>query len=191
MRPYKYLSMMNKYMLLLFGILLFACAEDKTLLEQLMAEEAKVTSTENELLLGMRFGMDKQEFYSYCKKQNDAEIFMDGGRYNQVMFQYDEEFSQPVDFWFYQEFEDGVLSAQENKFKYRAWVPWKEDTDAELLFPEVIAHLSNTFGDDFITLHREDGELHAVDIDANRRIDVYTKQLDDAYVYMDVTDLRK
>jgi len=178
-------------MLLLFGILLFACAEDKTLLEQLMAEEAKVTSTENELLLGMRFGMDKQEFYSYCKKQNDAEIFMDGGRYNQVMFQYDEEFSQPVDFWFYQEFEDGVLSAQENKFKYRAWVPWKEDTDAELLFPEVIAHLSNTFGDDFITLHREDGELHAVDIDANRRIDVYTKQLDDAYVYMDVTDLRK
>ncbi len=172
--------------------LLFSCSnEPKSQLDQLMEREAKVSDEENELLMNLWLGMPKSKFYQFCAEKNKTGEFMDGGRMHQVHTKVKEGFSTPVDFYFYSEFNDNGLYKQENKFKFIGWAPWNEHLDANHLFPEVIHFLSQQFGDDFIEVQEKDKLLHSIDIDANRRIDVYTKPLDDAYVYMDVVDLRR
>lgn len=176
-------------------LVLMACeSKEKTAIEQLQAQEEKVKERQDDLPLGLHLGMKKHDFYVYCAKKNQSLEFLDGGRYGQVLKEFKgEEFSSPVDFWFYPVFDGSeIIVGQENKFKFKGWAPWNKEMDATHLLPEVLDYLSTQFGEDFIELETTDEELqHFVDIDANRRIDVYTKKLDDAYVYMDVEDLRK
>ncbi len=182
---------MKNFSFVLFILILFSCQQEnkRSTLEQLVKEESKQKEQQNDLLLGIDLKMPQGQFFDYCMKKNQSGEFSDGGRYQQVKTRISDGFTRPVDFYFFNEFNNGQLIKQENKFIYKGWAAWDDATHTEYLLPEVMAYLQKHFGDDFIEI--EDGkQKHYVDIDANRRIDVYTKPLDDAYVYMDVIDLR-
>ncbi len=183
--------MIGRTLIITFLMTFFSCIEEKTALEQLIIDEDKITTEQNELLFGLSLKMKKSDFYAFSLEKNQSGEFSDGGRYNQILVDIEDGFSAPVDFYFFQEFENKQLIAQENKFKFNAWAPWNEQYHADQLLPEVLTYLESHFGDDFIEITGTASLPHYVDIDANRRIDVYLKQLDDTYVYMDVTDLRQ
>ncbi len=179
-----------KLMLGLLWLFLASCTTNQSKLERLVATNKASGEVHNELLFGIALGMPLQEFYQYCAMQNQEQKFHHGGRHQQVLVKLDQGFSKPVDFYFFSAFNDKqVLVAQENKFMYRSWAPWVEQTKSSYLLPEVLSFLSREFGDNFEEFDMENGQRHFIHIDGNRRIDVYIKPLDDTYVYMDVQDL--
>lgn len=158
--------------------------------DQKVNKAETVDGDENELLYGIRLGMPLQEFYTYCWNKNQEGLFHDGGFYRQVMVEIEDGFSYPVQFFFLSFFdEENRLYSQKCKFRYKNWAPWKEDTYNDKLIKEVLHFLEPHFGDDFKQSVKAK-TLYYLNVDGNRKVELYTMPLDDTYVHMDIYELQ-
>ena len=140
------------------------------------------------LFLGISFGMERQEFYDYCWKQNQQKIFTHGPANNNVEYKLKSELDNPVAMRFYPTFHEDRIFEMPVTFTYDAWAPWNRKYWADSLLVKILPVFKQWYGDDFKKLdHPTMGPVY-YKIDGNRRINLFQK--DDQFVQAVFTDLK-
>ena len=133
--------------------------------------------------LGVRLGMQRQEFYDYCWDLNKQGKNITQGHHNTSVMHSDSiNFKLPVEINFYPQFnEEQYIYILPLRFEYRAWAPWNKEAHADQLLPEVIAYIEKSY--DVKMEEKEiNGNLVWYHYDNPRLITIYPE--DDHYVFV-------
>ena len=168
--PY-YLGLMS---ILVSG--LWACEKEdpQTIYERKMEAALETDERQDDLFLGIHFGMERQAFYDHCWQLNREGVFREGMGNASVSYVIEEDVKEPVNMEFYPDFSDaGTIFAMDVELSYVAWAPWNKPLYAEKLIPEAVHLLEDWYDTDFIRLDDPRRGAVFVAIDANRRISMY------------------
>ncbi len=167
-----------------------ACRNDSLSYSGLVRKELASGKVSNQLLLDIRFGMTRKEFYSYCWTMHNKGHFEDGANSTAVLYHLrgPGQLRYPASMNFYPEFRKDSIYRMWAQVEYDAWAPWNRNLFADSLMVDVVRLFKHLYpGNDFLKLtdpHR--GTIY-VKVDGNRRIIVGKK--DDAHVNVDYTNL--
>lgn len=148
-----------------------------------------------DLILGMKMGMTKKEFYSHCWQLNkEKKIHQGSGNqyaryYTQPGEIYEED--QEIDLLFYGIFdEQDVMRGMDMKMSYPTWAPWNKEVQSDVLQERMKKHYMHEYaGNDFIEIHLGIEDLTAyVKIDGNRQILMYP--ISEKDIAVKIEDLR-
>ncbi len=136
------------------------------------------------LLLNVRFGMNKREFFAHCWELNKKGFFGEGINNTTVNYtfeRYGKEFS--VDF--YPKFHKGKINELPVEYKYSAFAPWNSKYSIDTLLSEVLVIHKEKYGEDFMEIKSKDKGSAFTRVDGNRRItihkNIYTNSVDVFY----------
>ena len=136
------------------------------------------------LLLNVRFGMNKREFFAHCWELNKKGFIGEGvtnATVNYTFDRYGKEFS--VDF--YPKFHKGKVNELPVEYKYSAFAPWTPKYSIDTLLSEVLVIHKEEYGEDFMEIKSKDKGSAFTRIDGNRRItihkNIYTNSVDVFY----------
>ena len=176
-------------------ILLYLCSGCKS--EYQRAIETGLASGEihENLVLDMKVGWTKKEFFSHCWKMNkEGKIHQGGGnsyaRYYVPPGEIHEE-PEEIDMLFYGIFnEQDTMIGMDMKMSYVKWAPWNEDMKADKLIDRMKEHYVHTYGgNEFMNINiGEEGFVANVKVDDNRQILIYPTS--DKDIAIKIEDLR-
>lgn len=133
--------------------------------------------------LGVRLGMERQEFYDYCWDLNKQGQNITQGHHNTSVMHSDSiNFTFPTEINFYPQFnESDKVYILPVRYEYRSWAPWNKEAHADKLLPEVISLMQKAYGGTF-----EQKEINGKEVwfkyDNPRLITIY--QEEDRYVFV-------
>jgi hypothetical protein len=145
------------------------------------------------LMLGMRMGQTKKEFYSICWELNKQQIISQGTGSN-ARIEVDMDTSggnYKKELLFYGIFdEQEIMRGMRMTYSYIAWAPWNRDKQADSLLLDLEKQYLQAYpGNDFIEIEVKQLDRPAlVKIDDNRQILMYPKN--DKDVAVKIEDLR-
>lgn len=181
-----------------FLLLASACHNDAGSYSGLVAKELASGKIANQLLLDIRFGMTRKEFYSYCWTMHNKGTFDDGANSTAVLYRLPGPGQQkpgpgqlryPASMNFYPEFQKDSIYKMWAQFQYDAWAPWNRHLFSDSLMLDVVRLYDQWYpGNSFLKLTDPQRGTIYVKVDGNRRIIVGKK--DDSHVNVDYTDLR-
>ena len=167
-----------------------ACRNDSRSYSGLVKKELASGKISNQLLLDIRFGMTRKEFYSYCWTMHNKGTFEDGANSTAVLYHLREpgQLRYPASINFYPEFRKDSIYKMWAQVEYDAWAPWNRNLFADSLMLDVVRLYSQWYpGNDFLKLTDPRRGTIYVKVDGNRRIIVGKK--DDAHVNVDYANL--
>ena len=169
-------------------MILVGCQSD-TDLGALAKRERASGVIQDSLFLGLKFGMEKQEFFDHCRKINREGLVTHGNENMSVMYLFEDMDDQKIAFNFYPEFKNNKTDKYKATFSYYAWAPWNKELQSDDLLKILPDILEEWYGGNaFIEVRGAKG-LHYYKIDGNRQIDLSIR--DDRSVVVYFTDLRK
>jgi len=129
------------------------------------------------VLLGIRFGITRNDFYARCLELNQKHLTTQGiGFYVQYFILDSLVHPKPtqIQLLFSPGFDEkGVLTDMDLKFSYPGWSPWNKSLHSDSLKIKVMKLMEHWYGGNkFITAHVDDHEV-PVKLDGNRRLLVY------------------
>jgi len=169
-------------------IALLGCKSDTDLVA-LAQRELKSGVINDSLFLGLRFGMERKEFFDHCWKINRQGIVTHGTENMSVMYVFEDGSNKKIAFNFYPEFQNNKTNKYKCSFGYYAWAPWNKDLQSDDLIKVLPTILERWYGgNSFIKVKGSKG-IHYYKIDGNRQIDLHIK--DDRLIAAYFTDLTK
>lgn len=169
-------------------IILFSSCERKTEYEKVKQKELSSGRVEEELFLGLKFGMERKDFYSTCWEMNKEGILMQGAHSLMVEFKPSLPSGKTASMFFYPEFENGKIFYMPVEFQYSGWFPTNPDFSSQNLLEDVVGYFEELYGKGFFKVEDSKGTFAMVKIDGNRMVRVYIKSL--SAVRVDILDLR-
>jgi hypothetical protein len=129
------------------------------------------------LLLGIRFGDTRNEFYGKCFDLNKQQLVTAGAGNNVEYVFSDSLFHRNptnINLLFYPSFDQNdKITNMKMQFSYRAWAPWNRDMQSDSLLGKTEKILMNWYGGNNFILANVGGKQMPVKLDGNRRILVY------------------
>lgn len=181
--------------MLFVGVLALSLQSCESEYQQYVDRELGTGEVRDSLVLGMRMGQTKKEFFATCWELNKQKVITagTGNQYARYVVDADTlgDNSRAKDMLFYGIFdEEDVMRGMDMKYAYRAWAPWNRDRYADTLLNHLREqYLSGYPGNDFIELEVEGLKAPAmVKIDGNRQILMYP--INNKDVKVRIEDLR-
>lgn len=173
--------------ILLIAVSVWAC---KSEYESRVERELASGIIQDSLILGLRMGLSKQEYFDACWELNRQQQINSGTGDASAHYITDRDSSglntlRSKDVLFFGVFdEEDIMRGMEMTYSFVAWAPWNRNMQSDSL----LLHLRDEYladypGNDFLELELEGSENPAlVKIDGNRQILMYTKGKKDVVV---------
>ncbi len=158
-------------------------------------EQELATHVRNDTLLqGIRFGMNKREFFAHCWELHKKGVFKEGAT-NTTVFYEMEMNNKKYRVNFYPNFSDGKISELPVEYTYAAFAPWNSKYSLDLLQKEITDYYREEYGEGYLEIKskKQDKGKAYVWIDGNRRISVYKNISRNSVMalYFDLTSKKK
>lgn len=133
--------------------------------------------------MGVRLGMERQEFYDHCWDLNKQGKNITQGHHNTSVLHSDSvNFTYPVDINFYPKFNDeNKIYILPVRYEYRSWAPWNKEAHSDKLLPEVVALMEQSYGCKF-ELKDINGKEVWYNFESPRLVTIYSD--DDHFVFV-------
>ncbi len=140
----------------------------------LVKRELGTNIRKDTLLMDLRFGMDKREFFGHCWELHKKGVIREGVANVTIYFSL-ERFGKKYDVNFYPNFYEGKIVDLPVIYSYSAFAPWNPEFSLDRLLQEVLEIHMEEYGDDFIEIRSKNNEkgVAYVRVDGNRRISIY------------------
>lgn len=135
---------------------------------------------QDSLLLGIRFGDTRQDFYGKCFDLNKQRLVTQGPANTSVQYLFTDSMvhRKPLEMrlLFFPDYDEKDVIAEMNmEFSYTAWAPWNKSLQSDSLKVKVMDLLMAWYrGNDFVTATVNDAPM-PVKLDGNRRVLVRIK----------------
>lgn len=148
-----------------------------------------------DLILDMKVGWTRKEFYAHCWDLNKEEKISQGSgnkyaRYYVKPGEY-HGVTEEIDLLFYGIFDrEEIMVGMDMKMSYVKWAPWNENLQSDKLLEKMKQYYVHTYGgSEFITINTGKEDLVAcVKVDDNRQILMYPTS--DKDIAIKIEDLR-
>ncbi len=125
------------------------------------------------LFLGLKFGIEFQEFFDHCRELNRQGLVNEGPRNMSVEYLFKDSLNNPIAFNFYaQKNGDGPIRQYNTSFYYYAWV-LNRHLQSDRLMAMLKPVLMDWYGGNEPFTQMKDGKEHLYKIDGNRMIDLF------------------
>jgi len=153
-------------------LIIFGCSNENKL-EKVIQKELASGVRNDSLFLGLKFGIELQEFYDHCRELNKQGLVREGPRNMSVEYLFKDSIDQPIAFNFYAEKnDDGPIHQYNTSFYYYAWV-LNRHLQSDRLMAMLTPILMDWYGGNEPFTQIIDGKKHLYKIDGNRMIDLY------------------
>ena len=163
---------------ILLAILLVGCTQsDYTKLVK--AELAKGVRQDS-ILLGIKFGDTRNEFFGKCFDLNRQMLVSQGPSNSSVQYNFTDSLFHdeptPIRLLFFPSFDEkDKLSNMDFEFSYSGWAPWNTKLQSDSLVVKVRKLLMDWYkGNEFVIAHVDNEEI-PVKVDGNRRLSIIIK----------------
>ncbi len=140
-----------------------------------LVEQELATNVRNDTLLqGVRFGMNKREFFAHCWELHKQGVFKEGVANTTVFYEMKRN-DKKYRVNFYPNFSEGKISELPVEYTYAAFAPWNSKYSLDLLQKEITDYYIEQYGEDYLEINskKQDSGAAYVWVDGNRRISVY------------------
>lgn len=175
MMRWRYLRSITSFLFLV--MLLDACVQsDYT---KLVKSELAKGIRQDSILLGIRFGDTRNEFFGKCFDLNKQHLVSQGPRGIAVQYLYTDSLvhEQPIQIklLFSPSFDQNdTLSDMDLEFSYQAWAPWNRELQSDSMKIKVMRLLMLWYkGNEFISIKMDTAKI-PIKLDGNRRLMIYT-----------------
>ena len=147
---------------------------DSSKYRKLVERELATNIRKDTLLQGIRFGMNKREFFAHCWELHKKGVFKEGVT-NSTVFYEMEKNGKKYHVNFYPKFAEGKIVELPIEYTYPAFAPWNPKYSLDMLEKEIRELYKEEFGDDYLEIpskNEENGTAY-VWVDGNRRLSLY------------------
>lgn len=133
------------------------------------------TGVKNDTLIhGIRFGMNKREFFAHCWELNKQGVFKEGA-FNTSVFYEIVKNEKRYNINFYPKFEQGKITELPLEYTYAAFAPWNSEYTMDKLQSEVVDMYVEKHGeyDLQISSEKSENKIAYVWVQGNQRISIY------------------
>ncbi|MDZ7649951.1 MAG: hypothetical protein U5K54_24030 [Cytophagales bacterium] len=176
--------------MLVLGITLSGCFQsDYT---RLVKSELAKGVRYDSLLLGIRFGDSRDDFYGKCFDLNKQQLVREGPGNTAVQYMFTDStvHAKPTEIrlLFMPKYDEkNIITEMNMEFSYRGWTPWVPELQSDTLKVKTMEILMEWYkGNEFVIAHVQDTEQF-VKLDGNRRVVIY--KLDPERVVVKVQDI--
>lgn len=161
-------------LILIFSVLLITSCNDSSRYRKLVEKELATNVRNDTLLHGIRFGMNKREFFAHCWDQHKKGVFQEGYTNTTVFYEFERD-GKKYHVNFYPKFSSGKIVELPVEYTYPAFAPWNKEYTVDLLHQEVVQLYKEEYGEDYLTIpsKKSEGDTAYVWVNGNRRISVY------------------
>lgn len=172
---------------LLIGLGASACTQ-KSEYDKLVENELATNVRQDSLFLGIRFDMDRKEFYAHCWELNKKGVFTQGVGNMSIKYNLKDELKFVSSMQFYPTFVDSAIYEMPIDFQYTEWALWNKEMSNDVLLADVRSLFEKWYGGKFIDVESNDGSMSIlVKVDGNRRVRLFKKNV--STVRAVITDL--
>ena len=173
---------LNKIIFCLLVLTPFLACEIESEYSKLLKKELKSGKSFNDLLLGLKIGQTKDDFYEICADLNKKKLITSGARnlYQEyILYPKDSvENGKKIRMSFMGIFDnDRIMKGMDIRFNYYSWIAWREEYNSDNLINEIKDTLQLWYpGNNFIEIDLKldsKNNLAYVKIDGNRQITMY------------------
>ena len=156
----------------------------------LINRELKSGKQINDLIMGFKFGMSKDQYYDICTKLNKSKVITSGGRNfspERILFPKNSQ-GKKIKMSFFGTFDDQrILNGFDIRFNYLGWSSWNKEYQSSVLIEEIKDSILNWFpGNHFLNVEfKEIKKETFAKVDGNRRIVLYTLDSKDVALKID------
>ncbi len=152
--------------------------------EQWVSKEMTTGVRNDNLVLGIHFGMTKNDFYRHCLELNSSGAITNGPENSTAQINAP---SDSIAINFYPDFFQDKVAIFRMYFNHKQWSPWNKALYAEKISPFAIDYLSKTYNTSFREMKTPNGKPFWLSIAGNRQIRLFRK--DDKTLACDISDL--
>jgi hypothetical protein len=157
--------------LIALSAIFIGCESDYT---RLVKSELAKGIRKDSVLLGIRLGDTRNEFYGKCFDLNKSHLAMQGEGFS-VQYLFTDSLVHanptPMRILFVPAFDDqDRITNIDLKFSYVGWAPWHKELQADTLKVKVMELLTRWYGGNKFVMAKVDGAEIPVKLDGNRRV---------------------
>ena len=173
---------LNKIIFCLLVLTPFLACEIESEYSKLLKKELKSGKSFNDLVLGLKIGQTKDDFYKICADLNKKKLITSGARNlypEYILYPKDSvENGKKIRMSFMGIFDnDRIMKGMDIRFNYYSWIAWREEYNSDNLINEIKDTLQLWYpGNNFIKIDLKldsKNNLAYVKIDGNRQITMY------------------
>lgn len=173
---------LNKIIFCLLVLTPFLACEIESEYSKLLKKELKSGKSFNDLVLGLKIGQTKDDFYKICADLNKKKLITSGARNlypEYILYPKDSvENGKKIRMSFMGIFDnDRIMKGMDIRFNYYSWIAWREEYNSDNLINEIKDTLQLWYpGNNFIEIDLQldsKNNLAYVKIDGNRQITMY------------------
>jgi len=173
---------LNKIIFCLLVLTPFLACEIESEYSKLLKKELKSGKSFNDLVLGLKIGQTKDDFYEICADLNKKKLITSGARNlypEYILYPKDSvENGKKIRMSFMGIFDnDRIMKGMDIRFNYYSWIAWREEYNSDNLINEIKDTLQLWYpGNNFIEIDLKldsKNNLAYVKIDGNRQITMY------------------
>ena len=173
---------LNKIIFCLLVLTPFLACEIESEYSKLLKKELKSGKSFNDLVLGLKIGQTKDDFYEICADLNKKKLITSGARNlypEYILYPKDSvENGKKIRMSFMGIFDnDRIMKGMDIRFNYYSWIAWREEYNSDNLIDEIKDTLQLWYpGNNFIEIDLKldsKNNLAYVKIDGNRQITMY------------------
>tara|TARA_Y100000768_G_C23862723_1_gene626514 strand:- start:259 stop:855 length:597 start_codon:yes stop_codon:yes gene_type:complete len=173
---------LNKIIFCLLVLTPFLACEIESEYSKLLKKELKSGKSFNDLVLGLKIGQTKDDFFEICADLNKKKLITSGARNlypEYILYPKDSvENGKKIRMSFMGIFDnDRIMKGMDIRFNYYSWIAWREEYNSDNLINEIKDTLQLWYpGNNFIEIDLKldsKNNLAYVKIDGNRQITMY------------------
>jgi hypothetical protein len=173
---------LNKIIFCLLVLTPFLACEIESEYSKLLKKELKSGKSFNDLVLGLKIGQTKDDFYEICADLNKKKLITSGARNlypEYILYPKDSvENGKKIRMSFMGIFDnDRIMKGMDIRFNYYSWIAWREEYNSDNLINEIKDTLQLWYpGNNFIEIDLKldsKNNLAYVKVDGNRQITMY------------------
>ena len=173
---------LNKIVFFLLILTPFLACEVESEYSKLLKKELKSGKSFNDLVLGLKIGQTKDDFYKICADLNKKKLITSGARSlypEYILYPKDSvENGKKIRMSFMGIFDDDrIMKGMDIRFNYYSWIAWREEYNSDNLINEIKDTLQLWYpGNNFIEIDLKldsKNNLAYVKVDGNRQITMY------------------
>jgi len=173
---------LNKIIFCLLVLTPFLACEIESEYSKLLKQELKSGKSFNDLVLGLKIGQTKDDFFEICADLNKKKLITSGARNlypEYILYPKDSvENGKKIRMSFMGIFDnDRIMKGMDIRFNYYSWIAWREEYNSDNLINEIKDTLQLWYpGNNFIEIDLQldsKNNLAYVKVDGNRQITMY------------------
>lgn len=173
---------LNKIIFSLLVLTPFLACEIESEYSKLLKKELKSGKSFNDLVLGLKIGQTKDDFFEICADLNKKKLITSGARNlypEYILYPKDSvENGKKIRMSFMGIFDnDRIMKGMDIRFNYYSWIAWREEYNSANLINEIKDTLQLWYpGNNFIEIDLKldsKNNLAYVKVDGNRQITMY------------------